>query len=158
MVVHFFRIKSIIYLMHKNFYASGFLYHPPSQQILLQQESPIANISSSWLLFKELYLGEEEPETLFKNTIFKLLDIEIGTVYPIYSYLDDTTNEFQYILYSQLRKFQNFFSRNGLIFTWFSFKEILKLKITEQTKHDIVVGQRVIEAAGRKSRGEHTFQ
>lgn len=144
--------------MHKNFYASGFLYHPPSQQILLQQKSPIANISSSWLLFRSLYLGKDEPEVLFKDIILKLLDIEIGVVYPIYSYFNDTTNEFQYFVYSQLRKFQNFSSKSGLTFTWFSFKEVLKLKITEQTKHDIIVGQRVIEAAERKSRGEHTFQ
>lgn len=144
--------------MHKKFYASGFLYHPPSQRILLQQNKSIPPISSSWLLFGGQYLEKEDPKALFKDIIFKLLNIEIGVVHPIYSYLNKNTGEFQYVVYSQLSKFQNFSSKSGLTFAWFSFKDVLKLKITEQTKHDIVVGQRVIEAAERKSRGEHTFQ
>lgn len=143
--------------MHKNFYASGFLYHAPSQRILLQQKSSTADISSSWLLFGG-HLEKEEPEALFKDIIFKFLGIEIRVVKPVYSYFNDSTNEFQYIVYSQLRKFQSFSSKKGLTFAWFSFKEILKLKITEQTKHDIVIGQRVIEAAIRKRLGLHTFQ
>lgn len=144
--------------MHNIFYASGFLYHPSSQQILLQQNNSISYTSSSWLLFGGLYLQKEEPEALFKNIVLKLLDIEIRIVHPIYSYLNEDTGEFQYVVYSHLNKFHNFSSKNGLTFTWFSFKEVPKLKITEQTKHDIVVGQRVIEAARRKRRGEHTFQ
>jgi hypothetical protein len=144
--------------MHKKFYASGFLYHPQSQQILLQQNSSIGNVSSPWLLFGGNYSEKDEPEALFKNLILDLLDIEIGAVHPIYSYLNENNEAFQYIVYSRLNKFQNFSSRNNLTFAWFTFKEILKLKITPQTKHDIVVGQRVIEAAVRKSLGEHTFQ
>lgn len=155
---HFFLICSIIDLMHKKFYASGFLYHSPSQRILLQQSNSIPPTSSSWLLFGGQYLEKEDPKALFENIIFKLLDIKIKVVRPIYSYFNYTTGEFQYIVYSQLSKFQNFSSKNGLTFAWFSFKDVLKLKITEQTKHDIVVGQRVIEATERKSRGEHTFQ
>lgn len=143
--------------MHKNFYASGFLYHPSSQQILLQQNSSISPMSTSWLLFGGFYLEDEKPEALFKDIIFKLLDIKTRVVYPIYSYFSDNTRESQYIVYSHLSKLHNFSSKNGLTFAWFSFKDVLKLKITEQTKHDIVVGQRVIDAAKRKSRGEHTF-
>ena len=158
MAEHFFSIYCIITLMHKNFYASGFLYHPQSQQILLQQNNSIANMSSPWLLFGGHYSEKEEPEALFKNIVSKLLDIEVGVVHPIYSYLNENNDAFQYIVYSKLSKFQNFSSRNGLTFGWFSFKEVLKLRVTEQTKHDIVVGQRVIEAAVRKSLGEHTFQ
>ncbi len=138
--------------MHKNFYASGFLYHPSSQQILLQQND------SSWILFGGPYLDKENPEVLFKNKIFEVLNIEIKTVRCVYSYLDENTDEFQYIVYSKLSKFKKFSSKNGTTFAWFSFRDLQKLKISEQTKHDIVVGQRVIEAAERKSRGEHTFQ
>lgn len=144
--------------MHKNFYASGFLYHPSSQQILLQQNKSIPPTSSSWLLFGGQYLEKEDPKALFENIIFELLDIKIRVVRSIYSYLNENTGEFQCIVYSKLSKFQNFSSKDGLTFAWFSFKDVLKLKIIEQTKHDIVVGQRVIEAARRKSRGEHTFQ
>lgn len=144
--------------MHKKFYASGFIYHPQSQQILLQQNNSIANMSCPWLLFGGYYSEEEEPAALFKNIVFKLLDIEVGVVHPVYSYLNENNDAFQYIVYSRLNKFQNFSSKGSLAFGWFTFKEVLKLKISAQTKHDIVVGQRVIEAAKRKSLGEHTFQ
>ncbi|MBU3978117.1 hypothetical protein KKE68_00255 [Patescibacteria group bacterium] len=144
--------------MHKNLYASGFLYYPPSQQILLQQNESIGNMSSEWLLFGGAYQEKEDPEELFRNLVLNLLDIEIREVLPVYSYLNENSDEFQYIVYSQLGELRNFSSKNGQTFGWFTFKEVLKLKVTEQTKHDIVVGQRVIEAAMRKSLGEHTFQ
>lgn len=157
-VQHFCRIYYIIRIMHKNFYASGFLYNPQSRQILLQQNNSVDNISSSWFLFGGSYSEKENPERLFKNIIFKLLDLKIDTVHPVYSYLDSANGKFKYVVYSQLEEFQNFSSKNNLTFGWFTFKEVIKLKISEQTKHDIVVGQRVIEAARRKSLGEHTFQ
>lgn len=158
MVMHFFLIKSIIDLMHKSFYASGFLYHPYTHQILLQQNNSLLNTASSWLLFEGLCAEKEGPESLFKTIILKLLGIKIDTVFPVYSYFNESTNKNQYIVYSKLRTLQNFSSKNGVAFSWFSFKEVIKMRIKEQTKHDIVVGQRVIEAAKRKSRGEHTFQ
>lgn len=143
--------------MHKKFYASGFLYHPASQQILLQQNSSNSP-QSLWSLFVEEYSETENPVKLFKNKISNLLDINLKIVRPVYSYLDEDTEEFQYIVYSKVPKLKKFSSKKGLTFCWFNFKDVLKLKINEQTKHDIVVGRRVIEAAGRKSRGEHTFQ
>lgn len=144
--------------MHKNFYASGFIFHPTSGQILLQQISSDSPSSPSWELIGGSYQENEKPEESFKDMVSKLLDVEVKVVRPIYSYLNDVTGEFQYIVYSKLSRFKNFSSKTGPKFEWFSFKDVLKLKIAEQTKHDIIVGQRVIEAAGRKSRGEHTFQ
>ncbi len=144
--------------MHKKFYASGFIYHQSSQQILLQQNTSVSPLSPSWLLFGGSYLENEEPELLFKDVMLKLLDIKIKTVNFVYSYCNEITEDSQYIVYSKVNKLQDFSAKNGFSFAWFSFNEIIKLKITEQTKHDIVVGQRVIDAAGRKSRGEHTFQ
>jgi len=145
--------------MHKDFYASGFLYHPPTEQILLQQHDALSpTSSSSWSLFGGIYLEEEKPEVLFKNVIFKLLDIEISVVHPVYSYFDETVDKSQYVGYSTVKKLQNFSPKNGLSFAWFSFREVAKLHITLQMKHDIVVGQRVIEASRRKHLGQHTFQ
>jgi hypothetical protein len=144
--------------MHKDYYASGFLYHPSSEQILLQQSSSIASTSSPWSLFGGLYLEEEKPEAFFKNIIFKLLDIEINVVHPIYSYFDENKDKDQYIGYSSVNTFKDFSSKDGMTFAWFSFKEVIKLQATTQMKHDIVVGKRVIEAATRKRLGEHTFQ
>lgn len=149
---------AILNVMHKDFYASGFLYHPSSEQILLQQNSALSPTSSPWVLFGGIYLADDSPEVLFKDTIFKLLDIKIRVVLPVYSYCNEKNDKDQYIGYATVRSRHNFSSRNGLTFSWFSFKDVLKLPMTKQMQHDIVVGQRVIEAASRKSRGEHTFQ
>lgn len=140
--------------MHKTFYASGFLYHSPTQQILLQQHFSV----SPWSLFGSAYTEKEEPEEVFKNVISKLLHIKIAIIDTVYSYFNEKTKINQVVVYSELDKLQNFSPKKGLTFAWFSFKEVRKLQISEQTKHDIVVGQRVIQASERKSRGEHTFQ
>lgn len=142
--------------MHKTLYASGFLYHLDSQQILLQQDTSSQNLSSQWLLFEKAYTEKAIPETIFKNIISEILHIKIDNVYSVYSYENENTN--QCVFYSELASLQDFPSKNGLLFKWFSFRDVRGLQLTEQTKHDIVVGQRVIEASGRKMRGEHTFQ
>ncbi len=141
--------------MHKIFYASGFIYHLPSQQILLQRPQPT---TSPWVLFEKEYTEHEQPEVIFKDSILKLLGIQIDTIYPIYFYLNETTKNSHSLLYATTETFQEFLPKNNYTFRWFSFKEVLKIQATEQTKHDIVVGQRVIEAAERKANGEHTFQ
>ncbi|HWY78921.1 MAG TPA: hypothetical protein VNW29_01045 [Candidatus Sulfotelmatobacter sp.] len=143
-------------MMHKKFYASGFLYHLPSQQILLQQDISSQNLLSQWFLFGKHHTEKEDPGIMFKNAVKEFLEITIPTVHPIYSYEKENTNHC--IFYAEIDELQDFSATNNSIFNWFSFKNVLKLQIAEQTKHDIVVGQRVIEAASRKSRGEHTFQ
>jgi hypothetical protein len=146
----------IVILMHKDFYASGFLYHPSSQQILLQQYDYSSTTSNPWFFFGSSYLEEEKPDVSFKNNIFTLLDIKVPVVHNIYSYFSEATDKNHYIGYATVRSRQKFSPKNGLTFAWFSFKEVLKIQATNQTKHDIVVGQRVIEAATRKRLGEHT--
>ncbi len=142
--------------MHKKFYASGFIHHLDSQQILLQQDTSSQDLSSQWFLFSGPHTEKESPETVFKNVVKDLLKIKVDDVLSVYSYENEKEN--QTIVYAEIESLQEFPPKNGLVFNWFSFKDIPKLKITPQTKHDIVVGQRVIEASGRKSRGEHTFQ
>jgi len=145
--------------MHKIFYARGFLFHSSSQQILLQQQIlPSSTLVSPWSLFNGLYKEDDKPEEVFKNVIFNLLRIKIGTIYPVYSYHNESTKTNQVIMYALLKKQQDFLPTNEATFSWFSFKEILKLPMTEQMRHDIIVGQRVIAASERKSRGEHTIQ
>ncbi|MCL4418004.1 MAG: hypothetical protein M1365_15185 [Actinobacteria bacterium] len=143
--------------MHKIFYASGFLYHSSTEQILLQQYTS-SSLKSPWFLFSGLYTEKEEPCDIFRNIIYNLLYIKIKTVHPVYSYLNENINTNQFIVYSKLKTLKNFYTREKLTFAWFTFKEVARLHITEQTKHDICIGQRVIDAAGRKSRGEQTFQ
>ena len=143
--------------MHKDFYASGFLYHPVSQQILLQQNSVVSPASSPWTLLGTTYKESENPEAILKDIILDLLDIQITTILPIYSYSGEDKEPSQYIGYTIAKTKKDFSPKNGFSFAWFSFKDVLKLQITPQTKHDIVVGQRVIEAAERKRLGQHTF-
>lgn len=143
--------------MHKVFYASGFLYHPASEQILLQQDTTDSPASSAWSLF-EVASEEKSLEDSFKNIISDLLDIKIQVVHPVYSYFNEAQEKNQYIGYSTVKSCQKFSPKNGLTFAWFSFKDVLKLQATKQMKHDIIVGKRVIEAATRKRLGEHTFQ
>lgn len=141
--------------MHKIFYASGFLYHPSSQQILLQQPT---SMTSPWVLFEKEHTKSEQPENIFKEALLnKLLDIKIDTVYPIYAYLSETTQDNRSLFYATTKNLQDFSPKTEYTFRWFSFRDILKSQMPEQTKHDIVVGQRVIEAAERKDRGEYTF-
>jgi hypothetical protein len=140
--------------MHKIFYASGFIYHLPTEQILLQK---LQSIVSPWILFEKTYIGDEQPGVIFKDNILEILCIKIDNIYPIYSYINETTKNNRSLFYATTKDLQEFLPKNGCVFRWFSFKEVLKIQTTEQTKHDIVVGQRVIEAAARKYRGEHTF-
>lgn len=141
-------------IMHKDFYAGGFLFNPYSEKILLQQHITASEISSPWLLFGNNCLEQDNPIEIFKQTIFQLLNIKINKVLSVYSYTNELTTHKQYILYSEINKLQTFPAKNGLTFAWFSFKDVLKLQGTKQMKHDIVVGQRVIEAATRKKLGE----
>lgn len=142
--------------MHKKFYASGFLYHLATEQILLQQQPTSPSQTSPWFLFSESYTERENPETIFKKIIHNMLGIQIETVQTVYSYFHEKTNTNQNIVYSELNELQNFPSKNGVTFKWFSFKDVIKLPIAEQTKHDLVVSKRVIDATARKLRGEFT--
>lgn len=140
--------------MHKSFYASGFIFHQPSQKILLQQNN---SANSFWTMFEDEYSEENQPESVFKNTVLKSLDLKINKINPIYTYLDESTKKTHTLLYATIGRLQEFPPKNNYTFRWFTFKEILKIRAAEQTKHDIVVGQRVIEAARRKVSGEHTL-
>lgn len=141
--------------MHKDFYAGGFLFNPYSEKILLQQHTTDPQSSSPWFLFGNACFEQDSPNEIFTKKIFELLNIKIKDVFSVYSYTNEFVLKKQSIVYAEFEKLQNFPSKNGYSFAWFSFKEVLKLQITKQMKHDIVVGQRVIEAATRKKLGEY---
>lgn len=157
-IMKFSLICGKIESMHKTFYASGFIYHLPTQQILLQQHKASSSATFPWLLFESEHTEKEQPEKVFEKTISKLLGITLKEVNQIYSYLDEETQKNYSLVYAIVDDLSEFPPKKDYIFQWFPFKEVLKLPASAQTKHDIVVGQRVIEAAGRKERGEHTFQ
>lgn len=134
--------------MHKTFYASGFLYHSPTQQILLQQ--PTSDSSNLLTLFTgKSKRGETQIET-FQRAIVEILNVKLplSAIHPIYDYPHAETKEQQYILYADVptkvyeKKMENT--------SWHQFKQLSKLKLAPLTKQDIIVGQRVINAAERE--------
>jgi ADP-ribose pyrophosphatase YjhB (NUDIX family) len=143
--------------MHNSFYASGFLYHPRSQQILLQQENT-ADIEPTWALFGGDSLGNETSEEAFRRIINSALklDLKLNAVCQIYNYFHEEKHKDSFVHYAKVRKLEKFVSNKNITYGWFTFKEIQKLKIPEKVKQDIVVGQRVIDSAIRRSLGQQT--
>ena len=144
--------------MHKDFYASGFLYHPRSQQILLQQANT-AETGTAWALFEGESLNGETAEETFKRIIYSHLRLELKpkNIYSIYSYFHTVKGKDNYIHYAIIRKLEKFPNTKKTLFSWFTFKQIQKLHIPDQIKQDIIVGQRVIDSAMRKSLGQQTI-
>lgn len=138
--------------MHKDFYASGFIYHLPTQQILLQQHSS----SSFWLLFGGKNSSGESPTSTFCRVIQEQLQINITPkiVYPVYDYFNKAQGKHHYFFYIQLKNKKEFTPRKEYAIEWLTFKKLYKLALTEQTRQDITVGQRVINAVARDKESE----
>ncbi len=142
--------------MHKKFYASGFIYHEPTGQILLQKPQ-LSETSSKWTMIGAFYEESEKPEEAFIQAVKELLGIQIDTPYFVYTYFDDKENTDRHIFYAIINEKSDYPPKNDQSFQWFTFKEILKIQASQQVKHDVVVGQRVIEAQLRKDRGEQSL-
>lgn len=143
--------------MHK-FYASGFIYDSSTQQILLQHITPKDLSSSPWTLLGRTCSSEKTAEEAFKKTVLKLLGVKPKNVFSIYTYLDSETHETKIVFYVELRKSKKFPDNRVSSFSWFTLKQISRLKLADQTKQDITVGQRVIDSAIRKSLGQQTLE
>ena len=143
--------------MHKVFYASGFLYHPPLQQILLQQ---VHNGSSSWSLIGGVSLNEETAEEAFQRIIFTTLNIKLTlqTIYLVYSYSKEGHGKQQVIFYAEVDRINQIRANEKNALSWFTRKQIQKLPLDEQTRQDLIVGQRVIDARMRKNLGLHSLE
>jgi len=148
-----------MYVMHKDFYASGFLYHPRSQQILLQQKNSAKNLSN-WCLFGGKNLKGETGEQTFQRVVEKILNLKPNkaTIHSVYSYFHKDLHKDHYISYAKINKLEQYSPIKDVVFAWFKFSQIVKLNISEQTKQDITVGKRVIDASIRKSLGQQTLE
>ena len=136
--------------MHKSFYASGFLYSLKTHQILLLQSQRLDNVASLWSMLGGENKEGEEAQSTFQRIINELLNLELKRkdIYPIYDYFHNTRNKINYVFYAEVGR-AKIFDASRSILSWFSFKETLKLSFTTQTKQDIVVGERVINAKWR---------
>lgn len=145
--------------MHKDFYASGFLYHPSTQRILLQQEQPQMD-TGEWSLIGGSSLSGEDDRKALKRIFSKFLGIELKdrNIHSVYYYLNPATKKNHFVSYAHIRKAETFSSKKGKTFAWFTPKQVMKLPLSSQTKHDIVIGHRVIESGIRKSLGQQTIE
>lgn len=135
--------------MHKSFYASGFLYCLPSQEILLQQNN---TLTSSWSLFGQKGHKNENPTLVFQKAIFQQLHIKVALreIYPVYDYFKKEMGVDYYVFYAQVDlKKKKYRTRKDSVVEWFTFKQTTKLSVSDQIKQDIVVGERVIKAKAR---------
>jgi hypothetical protein len=145
--------------MHRGFYASGFLYHLPSEQILLQQQTE-NDKSPFWSLFGESILSRETAEITFQRAIYNLLSIRLAlkSIFPIYTYFHKEMGKNNAVVYAEVNKLHRHSSVNSVKYAWFTLKQVFKLQLLEQTKHDIIIGQRVISARMRKNLGLQTLE
>jgi len=141
--------------MHKDFYASGFLYHPKSQQILLQQNN-LDSSNNVWTLLQ----GDATSEEDIKESFLKIVDnhlnikLKLNSIFSVYDYTDK--NKTFYVLYAHIKKLEKFNNEDNK-FSWFTFKQVHKLSMHPQTKQNIIIGQRVIDSSIRKSLGIQTI-
>lgn len=137
--------------VHKNFYASGFLYHPGSGQILLQQN--LDNPQPNWTL-----LGGAVGKNFYDHVKGLLkLKIDKRDVHEVYDYRHPTLKKKHYVSYVEINKKAQFSPIKNLAFSWFGIKDVSKLPVSSQTKQDIIVGFRVIGSSLRKTAGEQTI-
>lgn len=126
------------------FYASGFLYSLKTHQILLVP-GPLYS-----MLGGESMEGEDS-QAAFQRIVNKLLDLKIKPkdIYPIYDYFSDTTKQPHFVFYAEVGSNKKFNKLKKGTLSWLRFSEILKLPFSLQTKQDMVVGERVINAKWR---------
>lgn len=137
--------------MHKTFYASGFLYHLKTQQILLQQSSLNANPSPTWSMFEGISLDGEDAQTAFQRIMHERVNIHLVAkcLFPVYDYFYNSLNKVHYVFYAEVQKLYTFPSLHTDVFSWFTFKQTTKLDLADQAKQDIIVSERVIKAHAR---------
>lgn len=135
--------------MHKDIYASGFLYHLSTQQILLQQ---INKPDGAYLSF---FSGKgrkgEDAADIFRRVIHEMLEIDIARdcIHQIYDMPRDHGNNhfIQYAEVVDIALSPALQSRGSV--GWFDLKKLSKINLAEEIRQDIVVGQRVINAVQR---------
>jgi len=140
--------------MHNDFYASGFLYHPKSQRILLQKEKK-SDPNIYWQVICAKAKKNETSKDTFKRIVNSLLklEIEIKNIVSVYDYFHEELKANNFISYVKVKKAEELDDKH-YIYQWFDLTETLKLKVSSQTKQDIIVLQRVISSSVRKEKGE----
>jgi hypothetical protein len=131
--------------VHKPIYASGFLYHSATGQILLQQITQ--NADTSFTLFSDVSKKGADPQTVFLKCLEKSLGVKIAAsdIHAVYDYVPDGEGA-KYIFYVEVTDAvpQTYRAKSNA--AWLHLSKIGKSNMNEQTRHDIVVGERVIRS------------
>lgn len=137
--------------MQTSYYTSGFLYSPKTHRILLLQSTQENDVSSFWSLLGGESKDGEEAQVTFQRIISKMLNINLKAkhIYPIYDYFHNARNKINYVFYAEVGNQKAFNASKKGTLSWVSFRETMKLPFTSQTKQDLVVGERVINAKWR---------
>lgn len=142
---------AILLLVHKPFYASGFLYHLKTQQILLQQSRPSDSSLPIWSMFGGVSHEGEDELSAFQRIMQEQVNLHLITkhLFPVYDYFHNTLNKIHFVMYAEVQKLHAFPLLNADSFSWFTFKQTTKLDFSPQTKQDIIISERVIKAQAR---------
>lgn len=113
---------------------------------MLQSNQTEGNCSYSMLGGDSL--KEEDSIAAFQRIINKFLDINLKAkdIYPVYDYFHQTRNKPNYVFYAEVKSTKKFNDLKGGCPSWLTFSETVKLPFTFQTKQDVIVGERVINA------------
>ena len=137
--------------MHKAFYASGFLYHQDTQQILLHQPNSDKTSSAKWGMIGGSSRQGENVQKAFQRIILEWLNIKIDPkkIFPVYDYFHKTLHKTNCVLYAEIKKNDALLKSSKGTLSWFTFKQTTKLPFSLETKQDVIVSQRVIMAQER---------
>jgi hypothetical protein len=143
--------------VQKPYYTSGFLYHSASQKILLQQLN--SDQDSKLVMFCEKSISGTDPQTVFKECVEKILGtaISLSSIHPVYDYIHDKLGE-HFIFYVEITDVEpkQYLSENKT--TWLPLAKLSKQNMSEQTRHDIIVSERVIRALAESAQAPQNVQ
>lgn len=135
----------MVYLgVSKSFYTSGFIYHSPTHQVLLQKLAH--DEKQSLTLFQFKGAKGENPSEVFHRYIQEALDISLpaDAILPIYDYVHNKLGD-HYLFYVDMNEMIQPPNENNST-TWVPLAKLSKANLAEQTRHDIIIGERVIRA------------
>lgn len=131
--------------VHKPFYASGFFYHSASQQILLQQQTHGDEIK--FVLFRGKSQNGHDPQVVFQHCVEEALgkSVDATSIRPVYDYVHEKFGA-HFIFYIEVAEVLPQKLTDKQSAQWISLSKLTKHNMSEQTRHDIIVGERVIRA------------
>ncbi|MBI4064911.1 hypothetical protein HY409_00880 [Candidatus Gottesmanbacteria bacterium] len=104
-------------------------------------------------MFGGLNKNGENAQDVFTRIIFKLMKLQLSRkhIYPVYDYYFHARNKIHYVFYAKVKDMHACPIFPSDTVSWFTFKQTAKLTFDDQTKQDVVVSERVINAAARES-------